>query len=354
MIFLGDIAHPFSQKADWGDLFPIWKEKPVVANLEGALASDVIAGLHLKKRVVFNHVSILQTFREYNVRALCLSNNHITDLPSGIDNTLKLLDKEGIARYGAGRNIDEACTPAYINEGRKHFILVGCGWNVIRCRYSGFKCPGVNSMKSKAILSQIASLRQNNPNHIIILTPHWNYEMELYPQPAHRILAMKAIDSGANAVIGHHSHCVGGIEFYKESPIVYSLGNWWFPQGVFFNGNLSFKDETLLQLALEWNGASELICHWFHYDRATHRLVYDFSEDGRKSERIKKLAPFKGMPDSEYHNWFRGNRVKNLALPIYKSCDNTLENKVKDVYVACRHIGVLFLKKIIKACKFMR
>lgn len=36
------------------------------------------------------------------------------------------------------------------------------------------------------------------------------------------------IDAGADAVVGHHSHCFSGYEIYRKSPIFYSLGNFSF------------------------------------------------------------------------------------------------------------------------------
>ena len=36
------------------------------------------------------------------------------------------------------------------------------------------------------------------------------------------------LDAGADAVIGAHSHCLQGMEYYKGKPILYSLGNYWF------------------------------------------------------------------------------------------------------------------------------
>lgn len=55
---------------------------------------------------------------------------------------------------------------------------------------------------------------------------HWSYELEAEPQPFERELAQKLIDMGVFCVMGCHPHRVGGIEFHKGSPIVYSLGNW--------------------------------------------------------------------------------------------------------------------------------
>jgi hypothetical protein len=45
---------------------------------------------------------------------------------------------------------------------------------------------------------------------------HGNYEFELYPQPAHRQLALELIDAGVHSVIFHHPHRVGPVERYKR------------------------------------------------------------------------------------------------------------------------------------------
>ena len=42
--------------------------------------------------------------------------------------------------------------------------------------------------------------------------------------------AKTAIDLGIDIVIGHHPHVVQDIEFYKGSPIMYSLGNFIFDE----------------------------------------------------------------------------------------------------------------------------
>jgi poly-gamma-glutamate synthesis protein (capsule biosynthesis protein) len=43
-----------------------------------------------------------------------------------------------------------------------------------------------------------------------------------------RLLARKAIDSGASVVVGHGPHRLRGIEIYRGYPIFYSLGNFIF------------------------------------------------------------------------------------------------------------------------------
>src|SRR5690606_36154885 len=36
------------------------------------------------------------------------------------------------------------------------------------------------------------------------------------------------VDNGADMVVGHHTHCISGMEMYNSKPIYYSLGNFLF------------------------------------------------------------------------------------------------------------------------------
>ena len=53
------------------------------------------------------------------------------------------------------------------------------------------------------------------------------------------------IDAGADVVVGAHSHCVQGMEYYDGKPIVYSLGNYWFNEKKLYTMllNLHFKGD---------------------------------------------------------------------------------------------------------------
>src|SRR5690606_37654546 len=44
------------------------------------------------------------------------------------------------------------------------------------------------------------------------------------------------IDNGADLVVGHHSHCISGMETYKNKKIYYSLGNFLFTKPSVFKG----------------------------------------------------------------------------------------------------------------------
>lgn len=73
----------------------------------------------------------------------------------------------------------------------------------------------------------------------LILLPHVGLEHFDYPLPELKILYRHFINIGADAVIGNHPHVPQPWEFFNDSPIVYSLGNfvfdsikpmnkWWF------------------------------------------------------------------------------------------------------------------------------
>jgi poly-gamma-glutamate synthesis protein (capsule biosynthesis protein) len=59
----------------------------------------------------------------------------------------------------------------------------------------------------------------------VIVSFHWGREGSTVPQPYQRTTAHRAIDAGADVVIGHHPHVLQGIERYKHGIIFYSIGN---------------------------------------------------------------------------------------------------------------------------------
>ncbi|HMP85593.1 MAG TPA: CapA family protein [Candidatus Paceibacterota bacterium] len=63
----------------------------------------------------------------------------------------------------------------------------------------------------------------------IIVFAHWGDE---YVPPPERVKkwAREFVDNGADVIIGHHPHIVQDLDFYKNKPIFYSLGNFIFDQ----------------------------------------------------------------------------------------------------------------------------
>ena len=72
--------------------------------------------------------------------------------------------------------------------------------------------------------------------------PHWGIEYRATPSPSSR-LGPRAIDAGADIVIGNHPHWAEGMEVYKGKPIWYALGNFVFDQ--------TWSDYTMEGITLE-------------------------------------------------------------------------------------------------------
>lgn len=81
-----------------------------------------------------------------------------------------------------------------------------------------------------AILLQDALQDLHSKSDIQIAYVHWGEEYALVHNLAQENLAHTLIDSGIDAVIGHHPHVIQDIALYREKPIFYSLGNFIFDQ----------------------------------------------------------------------------------------------------------------------------
>lgn len=335
MLFVGDIASPSDLYPKDDALARLTGGGPVVANLEGALHD--CGPLSGEGKELFNHPSVIEYMERNGIKVVTLANNHIFDVTDNIGDTIATLQSHGIHACGAGETLSGASEPAVLVTENRTWVFIAFGWETIQCVPAGHANAGVNPLTTDHLLSSVRTTRAQYPDATLVVLPHWNYELEAYPMPLHRELAFRAIDAGADAVVGCHSHCVQGIELYSGKPIVYGLGNWFLVQGEFFGGRLTFPDFASLQLAFEWKpDVGEMGCHWFEYAREGHTLTFVESEPLSESARVRDLTPFAGMSHEAYVQWFRRHRRKNKLLPVYSDPDADITNRVRDAWVAMR------------------
>ena len=341
MIFLGDIAVPFDMEPRIDKIPEAFAGNAVIANLEGAICSREQASLSESR--LFNTESVFAFLQKCSVNAVTLANNHIMDVPDAFDGTLRALEQNDLGFAGAGASTDEAARELVIDDNGVRTVIAAFGWNVISCVYAGKNSPGVNPMEYKNVVGMVEQLIEKYPGDRIVPVLHWNYELEKYPLPAQRKLARELIDMGVYAVVGHHPHCVQGIEFYKDRPIAYSVGNFFIPQGVYMNGRLRFPEYASTEMALEISDGGVNV-HWFEYIEDGHELRFTGSENACDSEKVRELTPFDGMSDREYTEWFKTNRAKKKLLPVYTDFSRRLGDSVKDSFVLTRQklINALF------------
>jgi hypothetical protein len=353
VLFLGDVAcpHGVTPQVRGIDRLPGGQ---TVVNLEGPLCAageERVPPDSAKGVVLYNSVESLEALRSWNVSLATLANNHVMDNGARPSVTVARLAAAGISACGAGDSAASGAVPGRLalrggNEPAKTVLVLAFGWETIECEAAEENRAGVNPLRPAHVLSSVRSARSANIDAKIVAVMHWDYEMERYPLPAQRQLAHDVIAAGADAVIGHHPHCVQGIEWVGERPIVYSLGNWFLPQGSWFGKPIVFADYAARQLALEWApGSGAAVCHWFDYRREDHSIQYVASEPARESAEVRALTPFAGLSHAEYIGFFRKNRVKKKGLPIYRDYRQTVRNGLYDRWNGWRMRGIRWLRR---------
>ena len=76
------------------------------------------------------------------------------------------------------------------------------------------------------VAADIAAAKQEYP--LVIVSFHWGVEKDYVPTKNQIKMGRLAVDSGADLVIGHHSHRMNPVECYNGVYICYSLGNFCF------------------------------------------------------------------------------------------------------------------------------
>ncbi len=217
------------------------------ANLEAPFTSS---GNVFKKKFVFK---VPPKYAGGLVRAgfdvLSLANNHILDYGErGLLSTLNTLDSLGIAHCGAGRNRKEA---------ERESILKRDGWRIGFLAYSltypdGFwatsKRYGTAYPELKELKKSINSLRKKVD--VVVVSFHWGSELMTHPKPYQRFYAHRAIDWGADLVLGHHPHVLQGLEIYNSRLIAYSLSNF-----VFGSYSSKVRESMILKIRFDRNGS---------------------------------------------------------------------------------------------------
>ncbi len=89
---------------------------------------------------------------------------------------------------------------------------------------------------------------------LVIVNFHWGRELDYHPTDNQIKMGRLAVDSGADLVLGHHSHRIQPIEQYKGVYICYSLGNFCFAGNSKPSDMLSYLFQTRFRVREGENG----------------------------------------------------------------------------------------------------
>ena len=234
-----DPLYPFTKVAE-----RLRRSHVTLGNLECAIT---LTGTPAKKPYVFRaDQDAAKRLKEVGFTVISMANNHGGDFGrEGLLNSLIHLSEAGIGVLGAGPNHEGASAP-WITTLPDGTVVGIIGSSIIGSSYPvGRVNPGVHVCTSNRFLEEIKTAKSQCD--FLTVFPHWGEEYTASPTESQRTMAHKAIDAGADAVIGHHPHWIQEVEFYKGGLIVYSLGNFVFDQfqteqtteGLIFTGLIS-------------------------------------------------------------------------------------------------------------------
>ena len=159
------------------------------------------------------------------IEAVCLENNHVMDHgEEGYNETKEMLQNAGVL-YSTSTEMAVFDVKG-IQIAMLSYLCID--------RYD--KPVGEFATLYDKVASDIQLAKKYYP--VVIVSFHWGREKDYHPTDNQKKMGRLAVDSGADLVIGHHSHRINPIEQYNGVYICYSLGNFC------FSGNEAPSDMT--------------------------------------------------------------------------------------------------------------
>jgi poly-gamma-glutamate synthesis protein (capsule biosynthesis protein) len=320
ILFTGDLApigsaesnelNDYSLTIDYKLKELVNKSEIAITNLEAPLTLSknkiLKTGPHLKA-----HPSSVKLLKDIGINVACLSNNHIRDYGTqGVLDTIRICTDNGIEIVGAGINLANASKSLIKTINGKKIAI----FNFSETEYNVAtkERAGSNPDDFFHIWESISNAKKEND--YIIAVMHGGKEMYPYPTPNQLKLFRFIVDIGANAVIGHHSHVIGGYEIYKGKPIVYSLGNFIFDEPD--NDESWYKGAIVV---LNFDGNMETTIKFYQTKLENSQLLIVNEQNANwqiSSQFISSIS--EEMINSEWQKMIEKhyyNTIKNLITP---------------------------------------
>jgi len=191
------------------------------------------------------------------INLVSMANNHALDFgPEGLADCLRALDHVNIIHAGAGLTLAAAHAPGTmkVQSQKTSFALLSyMRYWTMKYRSSDANAPSLATIDPAVILvagagGQIEALEgplesdvknmeddivlAKRHNDIVIvalhnhdLSHHRAFGIQDHTPPNDQIMYRRAIDAGADMVVGSGPHVLRGIEIYKGKPVFFSLGD---------------------------------------------------------------------------------------------------------------------------------
>ena len=236
IVFTGDFACDSYMKDRWMDpcFFDVdilkffHSADHVAVNVEGAFY-DAQEGSDPSGKGRFCHFQDPKSskiLKDIGADIWCIANNHSMDMKlPGLEKTTSLAKECGAVTIGAGRNIEEASKPVYLDEaGGIGIIAVGY---LPECLPATETDAGNFPMNDTERIEKIIKEIKKTCRWCVVVS-HGGEEFANLPHPYIRERYLQFLEFGADVVIGHHPHVAQNYETVGIKAIFYSLGNFVF------------------------------------------------------------------------------------------------------------------------------
>ncbi|MBA3435707.1 MAG: CapA family protein [Chloroflexi bacterium] len=172
--------------------------------------------------------ALLEIFTRAGIDWVSLANNHMYDYgPSGIEDTLRHLERFGLEYAGAGMDLEEARRYSVLPAGSSTVALLPC-LTITPEIWARPDRAGTMPCNDDQMIPNIE--RASEEADIVIVFPSWGPEYTPFPQNSQQRFAAKWVAAGADVVVGFGHHMVAGMEEIDERLVFYSIGNFVFDQ----------------------------------------------------------------------------------------------------------------------------
>jgi poly-gamma-glutamate synthesis protein (capsule biosynthesis protein) len=259
-----------------------------------------------------------EALQSAGVHAVGIANNVNYGEPA-IMASIARLDELGIAHTGAGANRAHARAPAMLSRGGMRFgfvqrssvywptnheagedipgIAVIRGHTAYHVPMHGSRPPAnrpgippeivtwADPAYLKWLDEDIAALRGRT--EVVVASFHWGLHKEVLRYMTE--IAHRAIDAGADLVVGHGPHYSLPIEVYRDKPIFYGLGSFSFHTG---HGGIQHGDWLGMMVRMSWDREriARAAFQFVRHDRLNRTVLCKLADEGAAFDEIAQRS----------------------------------------------------------------
>ncbi|MDQ6985665.1 MAG: CapA family protein [Candidatus Dojkabacteria bacterium] len=169
----------------------------------------------------------MNAFTNANVSIVSIANNHSSDFgPDAFVNMLDIFEENNLKYFGGGRTVSDTFSAEFIELNDTVIAFIGV--NESETFFTSVNNNRAGGAYFNESLLKPAFDEAKLKAGIIIVMPHWGIEHQPTSNSFQQEWAHKFIDWGADLVVGSHPHIIQESEYYQDTPIYYSLGNFVF------------------------------------------------------------------------------------------------------------------------------